>query len=467
MNDFGNPVLNPDSKPERQFGIIFRLAIPVVLSQVSHTMVALADTLMIGQTNDVSSLAAASLANNLFSLAIVFGIGISYGATPKVAESHARGETETCSLILKNSLINNLLWSILLVGVLLALLPFASHLGQVPEVLRRAIPFFKLLTFSLPGILLFQAFKQFFDGLGNTKPGMVFSLSANLLNVILNYLLIFGHFGFPEMGIIGAGIATLISRIAMGVALGIYFFVSPSTKKFRAHFVGKWVEPTYLLLLNRIGLPISLQFLFEVGAFSFMAILIGKMGAPALAAHQVVITIASATYMMSSGLAAAATVRVGHFVGLGNRAMIRLSGIRSFQIVLVFMGTMAVLLILFRNTLPLAFINNAEVVDASARLLLIAGFFQISDGIQVVGLGCLRGLSDVKIPTWFTFMAYWVIAIPFGYVFGIFLGYGLEATWWALSLGLTISALLMLFRFFSLCKTVSLDKNDEAYSNTL
>lgn len=466
MRDIENSELNPDSQPDKQFGILFRLAIPVVLSQVSHTLVALADTLMVGQTNDVSSLAAASLANNIFSLAIVFGIGISYGATPKVAESHARGESNSCSLILKNSLINNLLWSLVLVGILLAALPFSQHLGQVPEVLKRAIPFFKLLTFSLPGILLFQAFKQFFDGLGNTKPGMVFSLSANLLNVFLNYLLIFGKFGFPEMGIIGAGIATLISRTAMGLAIGIYFFVTPSMQPYRAHFAGKWMEPAYMVLLNRIGLPVSFQFLFEVGAFSFMAILIGKMGAHALAAHQVVISIASATYMMSSGLAAAATVRVGHFVGLKNRVMIRLSGIRSFQMVLVFMGSMAFLLILFRNQLPLAFIENDAVLDASAKLLLIAGFFQISDGIQVVGLGCLRGLSDVKIPTFFTFLAYWAISIPLGYWFGIILGFGLEATWWALSLGLTISALLMLFRFFSLCKTLTLNENGETPDST-
>lgn len=454
----GPPVsdLNPDSDPKRQFGILFRLAIPVVISQVSHTLVGLADTLMIGRTNDVVSLAASSLANNIFSVAIVFGIGISFASTPKIAEANARKEPEVCARLLRSSLINNILWSVLLCFLLFLFVPFSSHLGQEEHVVLRAIPYFELLIFSLPGILIFQTFRQFFDGLGNTKPGMVFSIVANLINVFLNYLLIYGNLGFPAMGIVGAGLATLFSRLAMGIGLGLYFFLAPQTRQYRKDFFSGWLDLRYFLLLNRLGLPISLQFLFEVGAFSFMAILIGKMGAFSLAAHQVVITIASITYMMSSGLAAASAVRVGHFVGLGNRAMIRLSGVRSFQMVFVFMGTMAFIFILFRDTLPLAFINNREVLESSAGLLLIAGFFQISDGIQVVGLGCLRGLSDVKIPTWFTFMAYWVIAIPAGYWFGIHLNYGLNATWWALSLGLTISACLMLFRFFSLCKTIPL-----------
>lgn len=451
--------INPDHDPQRQTGILLRLAIPVVLSQLSHTLVGLADTLMIGRTGDVASLAASSLANNFFSLAIVFGIGISYAATPKIAEHYARKESRICGKILFNSLINNTLWSLFLMCVLLLLLPYARHLGQEPSVLKLAIPYFQLLVWGLPGIMIFQTFRQFFDGLGKTKPGMVASLAANLLNILLNYGLIYGNWGFPALGIQGAGIATLISRLIMGFGLGIYFLVLPSTMNFRRIPLRLWCQFTTLWQLNRIGLPVSFQFLFEVGAFSFMAVLIGKMGPHALAAHQIVIAIASATYMMSSGLAAAATVRVGHFVGLRNRKMIRLSGIRAFQIVVIFMGGMGLLLFATREFLPLFFIENEQVLQASASLMLIAGFFQVSDGIQVVGLGCLRGLSDVRVPTFFTFLAYWLIAIPFGYIFGVHFGLGLQATWWALSLGLTISAVLMLFRFFSLCKTIRLEEH--------
>lgn len=433
------------------------MAIPVILSQLSHTLVGLADTIMIGQTGDVHSLAAASLATNVFSLAIVFGIGISYGSTPKIAEAFARKEFNTCSRLLFNSLLNNVFWTFLLVLVLIYLLPFSHQLGQDEKVLQKALPYFQLLIWSLPGIMLFQTFRQFFDGLGNTKPGMIFSLSANLMNVILNYGLIYGKMGLPAMGIVGAGWATLISRLAMGIGLGLYFFLLPSMADFRRRHIRPFPQWSQIKLLNQLGLPISFQFLFEVGAFSFMALLIGKMGAHALAAHQVVITIASATYMMSSGLAAAATVRVGHFVGLRNRAMILLAGKKAFQISAIFMGSMAIILILSRNFIPILFIDDPVVLEASAGLLFIAGIFQLSDGIQVVGLGCLRGISDVKIPTLFTFMAYWLVAIPFGYLLGVHWNFGLNATWWALSLGLTISALLMLFRFFTLCKTITLE----------
>ena len=447
-----------DTDPKKQFGLLLRLAIPVVLSQVSHTFVGLADTVLIGHTNNINALAGSALANNIFSVAILLGIGISYGATPKISEFFARKDFDYCRKMLIGSLFNNFLWTIVIISILFAVLPYANLLGQEAGVLQQAIPFFEWLIWGLPGIMLFQTFRQFYDGLGNTRPGMFFSLAANLLNIGLNYIFIFGKAGLPPMGIVGSGIATCIARTAMGLGILVFFLLDRHSGIWRQGWAKTGLKADFLVILNKMGIPIAMQFLFEVGAFSFTAIVVGQMGSASLAAHQVVITIASVTYMMASGVSSAATVRVGHFVGLENRKMVRLSAIKSLQMVTIFMAIMAVCMIGFRHYIPLLFVDNAAVVEASAGLLVIAGFFQLSDGIQVVGLGCLRGLSDVLVPTAITLAAYWVVAIPTGYYLGIALGYGLEGTWWALLVGLSTSGLLMLIRFFTLCKSFDFAK---------
>lgn len=449
-----------DRDPSAQTWIILQLAIPVVLSQVSHTLVGLADTIMVGQTGNVTALAASALANNIFSLAIVFALGISYVLTPKISEYFAQKEMATCKSLLVNSLLNNLLWAVLISVVLGLLLPFSVFLEQPEKVLDQALPFFKLQIWSLPGIMLFQTFRQFYDGLGNTKPGMVVSIAANLLNVFMNYLLIFGNWGCPELGLFGAGISNLIARWVMGLGMAGYFYFSQSGLEWKDSFQISNIRYSTFILLNKLGLPVAFQFLFEVGAFSFTALLVGRMGESALASHQIVITLASVTYMMASGLSSAASIRVGHFFGLKDKKMILLSGIRSFQMVSVFMFCTAVLFLFFRNDIPMLFIHNQTVADTGAELLIIAGFFQISDGIQVIGLGCLRGLSDVLVPTIITMFAYWVVAIPFGYFLGLTLHMGPAGTWWALCAGLSVSAIFMLIRFLSLSKSLVFSEND-------
>jgi len=450
-----------DSNPKFQTSILLQLAIPVVLSQVSHTLVGLADTIMVGQTGNVTALAASALANNVFSIPIVLAIGISYVLTPKISEYFAQNNVAFCKKLLLNSLLNNVLWGFLISAGLWILVPFSDYLEQSEGVLALALPFFKLQIWSLPGIMLFQTFRQFYDGLGSTKPGMVVSIAANLLNIILNYLLIFGHAGFPELGLFGAGISNLISRWVMGLGMVGYFLLSGSGKPWRSGLLNKLPDIKTLSLLNRLGVPIALQFIFEVGAFSFTALLVGRMGETSLASHQIVITLASVTYMMASGLSSAASIRVGHFFGLKNKQMIILSGIRSFQMVSIFMFGTALIFLIFRNQIPLLFIKDSNVVETGAQLLVIAGFFQLSDGIQVIGLGCLRGLSDVFIPTLITLFAYWVVAVPFGYYLGLTLHMGPAGTWWALLTGLSISAVFMLIRFFTLSNSITFNDSPD------
>jgi MATE family multidrug resistance protein len=428
--------------------VLLRLAWPVVISQVSHTLVGLADTLMVGNTGNVTALAASALANNVFSVAIVFCIGISCILSPRVSEALAAGNRQECSELLKASFANNMLWSLLIAGILWFLIPLAPMLGQPPLVLEQALPFFELLIWGLPGLMLFQTFRQFMDGLGDTRPGMIVSIAGNLLNVFLNYLLIYGKGGFPELGLYGAGISNLISRSLMGAGMAAMFYYSKGSKEWIPQFLRARATLSRFRELNRQGFPVALQYLFEVGAFSCTALMVGQMGEGAISAHQIVITLASVTYMMASGLSAAASIRAGHFYGLGDMNMLRKSGWISFQLAAVFMALTALVFLLLRNEIPLLFIRDAEVAETASSLLIIAGFFQLSDGIQVVGLGCLRGISDVVVPALITVVAYWVIAIPLGYWLGIPCGMGPAGPWWGLLAGLSFSALFLFIRFF-------------------
>jgi MATE family multidrug resistance protein len=444
-----------DRNPLAQTRILLHLAIPVILSQISHTMVGLADTLMIGRTGDVDSLAASGLSNNIFSIPIVFCVGLTYILTPKVSEFFARNNRKECLKLLWNACLTNLAWAMVMVGGLLLLLPYAQLLKQPEQVLNLALPFLKLQIWSLPGLFLYQTFRQFLDGLGQTKPGMFVSIAGNLFNVLFNYFLIFGHGGFPELGLLGAGISNCISRWLMGLGMMAWFLFMPGLKSWRKEW--KWEMPdlSAIWLLNKLGLPVGFQYLFEVGAFTFTSIMVGQMGAAGLASHQIVISVASLTYMMASGISSAASIRVGHFVGLQDREMIQITGRYAFQIASAFMALMAIIFLLGRYQLPLLFIENEQVLKVGAELFVIAGFFQLSDGIQVVGLGCLRGLSDVLVPTLITLVAYWVIAIPLGYYMGIVLEMGPAGTWWALLAGLSVSAFFMLFRFLSLSRSLT------------
>jgi MATE family multidrug resistance protein len=435
-------------KPKKQVLVLLQLAWPVVISQVSHTFVGLADTLMVGNTGNVGSLAASSLANNIFSIPIIFCIGISFILSPRISEALAAGKEDECRNLLKAAFISNLIWSLLLGLFFYLLIPFADALGQPKEIIRQASPFFELLLWGLPGLMLFQTFRLFFDGIGDTRPGMLVSILANLLNVLLNYLLIYGKAGFPELGLMGAGISNLISRCLMGLGMFACFLYFRKTESWRKGFWKVRPSKKTFFELNRLGIPVALQYLFEVGAFACTALLVGRMGEQSLAAHQIVITMASVTYMMASGLSSAASIRVGHFMGLKNVPMIRKSGWISFQMVAVFMLMNALLFIVFRNVLPQLFIPDPEVQKVAASLLVIAGFFQLSDGVQVIGLGCLRGISDVFIPTIITIIAYWGIGIPLGYFLGISMNLGAAGTWWGLLAGLSFSGIFLFIRFF-------------------
>ncbi len=424
----------------------FTLAFPVMLSQLGHVMVGVADSVMVGQLGTVE-LAAVSLGGAPFHLIMLFGIGISYGITPLVAAADGNENANRINILLKHALVVDFIVGILLSLLLIAAAPYLGIIGQEAEVLDYAIPYINIVSLSLIPLMVFQAFRQFVEGVSMTKQAMYISISANVINVILNYLLIYGALGFPELGLNGAAWATFISRVLMAVGMGVFVFRSRRLQIYTKSLglVKLSMRPVKSLL--QIGIPSGLQFIFEAGAFAMATVMIGWLGAEALAAHQIALNLAGITYMTASGISAAATIRVGNQFGKGDFSTMRLAGFSCFLMVGIFMAVCALAFMLGREFLPNLYVDDAEVIAIAAQLMIIAAIFQISDGIQVVGLGALRGLSDVKVPTMVTALAFWVLAIPLGYLLGFVLDYGAFGVWIGLLLGLSVAGLLHLIRF--------------------
>ncbi|MER2998919.1 MATE family efflux transporter [Pontibacter populi] len=431
---------------KEHFSKNFSLAYPVVLSQLGHIMVSVFDSLMVGQIGTVQ-LAAASLAGSIFMIVMVFGMGVSFSITPLIAAAEGRKNYTRISLLLLNGLISNLILGVLLFIVGYFLSPYITHLTQPEEVVALAIPFINVLFLSMVPLMLFQAFKQFAEGLSFTKQSMYITIVANTLNIILNYLLIWGKLGFPEMGMMGAAWATLISRIVMALMMAGWVMYAKRFEIFRHFLKLRHLSFIHMYRIFKLGLPISGQMIFEMGAFSFSAIMIGWLGTKQLAAHQIAINVASVTYMMASGIAAAATIRVGNQKGLGNYRSMQMAGNSSFAMGVLFMLASGLLMIAGNKLIPMLYIDDPEVIQIASTLLIIAALFQISDGVQVVGLGALRGLEDVRVPGVISLIAYWVIGLPVGYVLGFKLGFGVNGVWLGLLAGLSVAALLLFLRF--------------------
>jgi MATE family multidrug resistance protein len=424
------------------------LAIPVVISQLGHTLVHTADSVIIGHFAGTIPLAAVSLVNSIFIVILMIGIGLSYGLTPLIAQESGKKNYKECGRLLANSLLINIISGILLfILIYYGSLLVIDNLGQSPEVVAQAKPYLGLLGFSIVPLMVFMTFKQFAEGLGFTKQAMMISLWGNALNVCLGIIFVKGLFGFVPMGVSGVGWSTLIDRSIMAIVMAIYVIKSKHFSIYLKSFALRSISKIRYLNILRIGTPVAMQYTFEVSAFSGAAVLIGTIGAVDQAAHQVAINLASMTYMMAGGISAAATIKTGNNFGKEDYLNLRLSAISSYHIVLVFMAIAALLFAGLSQYLPLIYTSDKAVINIAAQLLIIAGLFQLFDGTQVVGLGILRGLGDVNIPTFITFVAYWIIGIPVGYFLGIYLEMGANGIWYGLTLGLLVSAALLFARF--------------------
>ncbi|MDB5144501.1 MAG: family efflux transporter [Mucilaginibacter sp.] len=425
-----------------------RLAIPVVISQIGHTLVQTADSIIVGHFAGTISLAAVALVNSIFVMAMVIGLGISYGITPLIAQHNGRHEHDECGQLLSNSLlINSITGIILFVLISFGAMQLIGHLDQSAEVVRQAKPYLFLMGTSLIPLLIFNTFKQFAEGLGFTKQAMLISIWGNLLNICLGIIFVKGMFGISPMGIKGVGYSTLIDRCTMAIVMGIYVFRSKYFRKYLQNFAIRNIDKLRSMRILKIGAPVALQYTFEISAFSGAAILIGTISPIAQAAHQVAISLASLTYMAASGIAAASAIKSGNFFGAKKHQELRLSAISNYHIAIVFMSCTAIIFTFGNHLLPWIYTSDQRVIVIAAQLLIIAAFFQLFDGTQVVGLGVLRGMGDVNVPTFITFIAYWIIGLPVGYLLGIKFNMGVSGVWYGLVLGLLTASILLFVRF--------------------
>lgn len=437
----------------KHYAANFKLAYPIVIGQVGHVLTGIADSIMVGNIGS-DYLAAASFAHNIFILIFVFGVGISTGLTPLVGVAKGEENIRECGGLLSTGTIVGIVFGIILTLVILMVYPLLGFMGQTERVLELAEPYYLITALSMFPGMLFLTFKQFTEGLSLTKPAMFFSISGNMLNIVLNYFLIYGIWIFPELELNGAGWATLIARLYMGLAFGAFVFTSPLFKQYIGKIGRKYFSKRRMVSMLKLGIPIGLQLILEIASFSFGAIMIGWLGAYPLAAHQIAISLAGTTYLAAGGIASAATIRISTFIGAGNFVDMRRAGYSAFMMAGIFMFTTAILFILLRFQLPLIFVREAEVIEIASGLIIIASMFQLFDGTQVVGLGALRGLKDVKIPTLTALTAYWFIGIPVGYTLAFVFEYGAYGVWIGYLTGLFFAAVLLFLRFIKVSREI-------------
>ncbi len=414
------------------------LAFPVMVGQVGHIMVTVADTMMVGRVG-VVPLAAATFASTFFNVLMIFGIGVSFAITPLVAATDPQAQSKLMRY-LQNGVVLNMVLAVVLALLGCVAAQFLQHFGQETEVAIMAKPYLLVMSVSLIPLMYFQSYRQYAEGLSDTFNPMWVSVFANVLNVILNYLLIYGALGFPELGLIGAGYATLIARVVMAIVM--HWAIRSKLYGFN------WeIALAVMKRMLRIGVPSGMQYVFEIGAFAMAAVMIGWISAEAQAAHQIAVSMAALTYMAASGLGTAGTIRVGNQMGLKNLHNLKMAGYSVMFSVILFMSCTGIIFVIFRHELVALYIKDAEVQAIAAALLIIAAAFQISDGMQAAGLGVLRGLTDVKVPTIVTFVSYWLVAIPGGYVLGFIFNFGVFGVWYGLLTGLTLAAILHFVRF--------------------
>lgn len=424
------------------------LAFPIMAGQVGQMLMGLADAVMVGRVGTVP-LAACALANTLISTLMVFGIGLLTAVSIQVAHAHGARSPGDAAQSLRHGLFMALVLGCGMGLLLMAATPLLHHLGQDPAVVGEMGPFLVIVGWSLVFFLMGTALKNYSEAQSSPWPAFWITLGGVVLNVLLNVLLIFGYWGFPALGLLGAGIATLIARMAIFLALLVYVLRSP---QFQTTLPERWTGPFHGAVFREqfhLGLPVAYHLVLEMGAFGVACLVMGWFGATALAAHQVAISCAATTFMVPLGLAMATTVRIGQAVGGGRASRVRRIGLTSFGLALAIMGASALMFLFGRNVIAGSFLRDPSTASLAAQLLVVAGLFQLFDGIQVVGTGALRGLKDVRVPAWIAFTAYWIVALPLGWALAFPGRLGPTGVWWGLALGLAVAALGLVVRFWN------------------
>ncbi len=421
------------------------LAWPLVITQVGYIITGMVDTVFLGKIGAAEQ-AACILSNNLYILLLVFGIGVSYATTPLVTSANQNMDLLKKASLFKNSIFLNVSVSIICFIVLFLSSGLLKYMHQPEDVIKLAVPFFNVLIFSMIPISLFFTCKQYCEGLSNTRMALFISIIGNVINIVLNYLLIYGKFGFPELGYIGSAWASFISRVFMGFSFLYLIFKSPVTKEISAVYNKVKINKKELFHLAKIGLNAGLQLTFEVAAFVIAGLMAGTFGKEQIDAHGIALSIAAFTYMFASGISSASSIRVGIYKAQDNWLEIKQAAFSSIKLVMLIMGGFAILFLMINNFLPKVFSSDLQIVNLASKLLIIAALFQLFDGIQVTIVGILRGLEDFKIPTLISLVGYWIIALPLAYWLAFILKLETVGVWIGLLVSLIFAAIVLFWR---------------------
>ena len=417
-----------------------------MIGQLGMIILGFADTMMVGH-HSTTELGAASFVNNIINLVIITATGFSYGLTPIVGGLFGREELPQAGRALRCALLANLMAGAIMMAALGILYFNVDNIGQPKELLPYIKPYYLVLLASIPFVMLFNAFKQFTDSITETRTSMWILLTGNLLNIIGNYVLIYGKAGMPEMGVVGAGVATLLSRVVM---VALFLFVFLSRKKMRPYREGFFVLGWSRQLVRRLvslGTPIALEMGMETASFSLSIIMVGWLGTIALASHQVMITISQFTFMVYYGLGAAVAVRTSYFNGQDDRDNVRHTVVAGLQVMVALELLLSGIIFLLRNHIGSWFTDSAEVSSTVISLMVPFFIYQFGDGLQINYANALRGIADVKPLMVIAFIAFFVISLPVGYFCGFVLNFGLVGVWMAFPFRLTSAGVMMWYRF--------------------
>ena len=434
-------------KYREDYSATIKIGVPIVLGQLGIVVVGLVDNIMVGHFS-TSDLAAASFVNSVFNIPILFGMGFSYGLTPLVGQFFGRGDKFRVGGLLRNSLLANFMIGLFLSVVMGIMYLNVHRMGQPEELLPLIRPYFLLQLTSLVFVMMFNSFKQFADGITDTKTSMWIMLSANLLNIIGNSLLIYGVWGLPALGLAGAGISTLTSRIFMFVAFAILFFRKQSYRRYLVGYHRTTYNTGDLKVLNRMGMMVGLQMGMETALFSISGVMIGWLGTIPLAAHQVVASISTLGFMVYYGVGSAVSIRVSNFFGRGDIAGVRRATLAGTHLLGLLAISVSVFFLLVREHIGWLYTSSEDVVNLVAVLMVILVFYQFGDSLQIIFANALRGVADVTSMAVISFIGYFVIALPVSYICGFVLDWGIEGIWVGYPVGLTLTGGMMCWRFY-------------------
>ena len=434
-------------KYREDYSATIKIGVPIVLGQLGIVVVGLVDNIMVGHFS-TSDLAAASFVNSVFNIPILFGMGFSYGLTPLVGQFFGRCDKFRVGGLLRNSLLANFMIGLFLSVVMGIMYLNVHRMGQPEELLPLIRPYFLLQLTSLVFVMMFNSFKQFADGITDTKTSMWIMLSANLLNIIGNSLLIYGVWGLPALGLTGAGISTLTSRIFMFVAFAILFFRKQSYRRYLVGYHRTTYNTGDLKVLNRMGMMVGLQMGMETALFSISGVMIGWLGTVPLAAHQVVASISTLGFMVYYGVGSAVSIRVSNFFGRGDIAGVRRATLAGTHLLGLLAISVSVFFLLVREHIGWLYTSSEDVVNLVAVLMVILVFYQFGDSLQIIFANALRGVADVTSMAVISFIGYFVIALPVSYICGFVLDWGIEGIWLGYPVGLTLTGGMMCWRFY-------------------